>query len=59
MGAPIPDHVSELLTRGRLADNGRMHELLGITPNTSTVEVLDQLYRWPSVIRQPARVQVA
>jgi UDP-glucose 4-epimerase len=58
-GAPIPDHVSEVFHRGRLADNGRMHELLGIVPETRTTDVIDRLYDWPSVIRQPARIQVA
>jgi UDP-glucose 4-epimerase len=58
-GAPIPDHVAEVLHRGRLADNGRMRELLGVQPETSTIDVIDRLYRWPSVIRQPARLQVA
>ena len=58
-GAPIPDHVAEALTRGRLADNGRMEELLGISAGVSTVEVIDQLYHWPSVVRRPARVPAA
>jgi len=58
-GAPIPDHVSEALTRGRLADNGRMQALLGMTPDTSTTEVIDHLYRWPRVIRKQARVHAA
>ncbi len=58
-GAPIPEHVGEVLTRGRLADNGRMRELLGIAAETTTSEVIDHLYRWPSVVRQPAQVQVA
>lgn len=58
-GAPIPDHVAETLHRGRLADNHRMGSLLGIEPETSTVEVIDRLYHWPSVIRHPARLQVA
>ena len=58
-GAPIPDHVAEVLHRGRLADNGRMRELLGVDAETTTVEVIDRLYHWPSIIRQPARVQVA
>ncbi|CAN5599233.1 hypothetical protein BH24ACT5_BH24ACT5_06880 [soil metagenome] len=31
-GAPIPEHVLELLHRGRLADNSRMRELLGFAP---------------------------
>lgn len=58
-GAPIPDHVAELMHRGRLADNGRAAELLGVTPTTTTTDVIDRLYHWPSIIRQPARVQVA
>ena len=59
LGAPIPDHVSETLHRGRLADNRLMRSLLGFQPESSTTEVIDRLYHWPSVIRQPARVQVA
>jgi UDP-glucose 4-epimerase len=58
-GAPIPDHVAETLHRGRLADNGRMRDALGVEPETTTVEVIDRLYHWPSIIRQPARLQVA
>jgi UDP-glucose 4-epimerase len=58
-GAPIPDHVQETLHRGRLADNGRMAELLGFTVTGTTVEVIDKLYEWPSVVHTPARKQVA
>jgi UDP-glucose 4-epimerase len=58
-GAPIPDHVLETLHRGRLADNGRMDELLGLTVPTSTSEVIDKLYAWPSVVHVPAKKQVA
>lgn len=58
-GAPIPDHVHELLRRGRLADEGRMQELLGITAESSTPDVIDRLYHWPSIIRMPPRVKVA
>jgi len=58
-GAPIPDHVAEALHRGRLADNGAMRDVLGIVPEASTIEVIDRLYNWPSIIRRPARVQVA
>ncbi len=58
-GAPVPDHIAEMLHRGRLADNGRMAELLGMQPGSTTVEVIDRLYGWPSIIRTPARVQVA
>jgi UDP-glucose 4-epimerase len=58
-GAPIPDHIAETLMRGRLADNGRMRELLGVVPEQTTPEVIDSLYGWPSIIRHPARRQVA
>jgi len=58
-GAPIPDHVAELLIHGRLADNGRMRELLDVVPEQTTPQVIDDLYGWPSVIRRPARKQVA
>ena len=58
-GAPVPDHVHELLVHGRLADNGRMRELLGFFPEETTPEVIDSLYGWPGVIRRPARKQVA
>jgi UDP-glucose 4-epimerase len=59
LGAPIPDHVSEALHRGRLADNSAMRDLIGIVPETTTIEVVDRLYHWPSIIRHPARIQVA
>jgi len=58
-GAPVPDHVFETITRGRLADNGRMRELLGVVPEQTTPDVIDSLYSWPSVVRRPARKQVA
>ena len=58
-GAPIPEHVLETLHRGRLADNTRMAELLGFAASGTTVEVIDKLYAWPSVVHVPARKQVA
>ena len=58
-GAPIPDHILELLIHGRLADNGRMGDLLGVVPEQTTPQVIDDLYGWPSVIRHPAQRQVA
>jgi UDP-glucose 4-epimerase len=51
-GAPIPDHVLELLHRGRLADGSRARELLGFEPAVTTSDVIDQVYRWPSVIHR-------
>lgn len=55
LGAPVPDHIVEMMHRGRLADNTRMRELLGFVSETTTVDVIDRLYAWPSVIRVPAR----
>jgi UDP-glucose 4-epimerase len=51
LGAPIPDHVLELIHRGRLADGGRIEDLLGITPLASTPEVIDRLHAWETVVR--------
>lgn len=48
-GAPLPDHVRELLTRGRGADLGRIEAALGSGPRYSTVEVLKDLYEWAPV----------
>jgi UDP-glucose 4-epimerase len=59
LGAPIPDHVHELLHRGRLADGSAMRSILGITTDAGTVDVIDGLYRWPSIVRRPAQRQVA
>ena len=50
-GAPIPDHVVELMHRGRLADGAKALEQLGFSPALSTPEVIDHLYAWESVVR--------
>ena len=54
-GAPVPDHVLEMMHRGRLADGGRALEVLGVAPTNTTREVIDKLYSWPSVVHMPAR----
>jgi UDP-glucose 4-epimerase len=59
LGAPVPQHLLELMHRGRLADGRRAQELLGLSPRMSTSQVIDELYRWPSVVRQPPRVDWA
>jgi len=51
LGAPIPEHVLELLQHGRLADTSAAADLLGLVPVASTREVIDRLYTWPSVVR--------
>ena len=59
LGAPIPDHVLELMHRGRLADGSRMPDLLGFAPMASTPEVIDRLHSWESVVRVAPRQAVA
>lgn len=49
LGAPLPDHVQELLTRGRLADGSAAPDLLGIAPAWSTADVIRDLYEWAQV----------
>lgn len=58
-GAPIPDHVGELLAHGRLAASNEASHLLRFAPSHTTTEVIARMYRWPSVERVPARRQVA
>jgi hypothetical protein len=53
LGAPIPDHVQELMHRGRLAHGGAAQELLGFTPAAPASEVIDRLFKWESVVRLP------
>lgn len=51
LGAPVPGHVHELLTKGRLADGSAAAELLGTSPVWSTDQVLDALYAWAPITR--------
>jgi len=48
-GAPVPDHVVELLRRGRSADGGRFERELGFDVARSTPEVIRDLYEWAPV----------
>jgi UDP-glucose 4-epimerase len=52
-GAPLPDHVMELIHRGRLADGTRLRHTLGITPRVSTQEAVDRLFEWETIVRVP------
>jgi UDP-glucose 4-epimerase len=58
-GSPIPEHVVEMMHRGRLADGSHAAQALRFAPVTSTAEIIDKLYSWPSVIHRPARREVA
>lgn len=48
-GAPVPDHVTELLRRGRSADASRIGTELGFELAYSTPEVVRDLYEWAPV----------
>lgn len=54
LGAPLPGHVRELLTRGRVADGSSCRELLGVEPGWSTVDVVRDVYEWAEVTYLPA-----
>lgn len=49
VGAPLPEHVRELLVRGRCADGSLAEEVLGVAPVRSTPDVLKELYEWAPV----------
>lgn len=59
VGAPVPDHVVEMLRHGRLAHASDNAHLIHFAPRHSTHEVIERLYEWPSVVRVPAARQVA
>jgi len=54
LGAPVPEHVMELIHRGRLADGSRLSSALGFAPRVTTPEVSDRLYKWDAIVRIPA-----
>lgn len=58
-GSPIPQHLVEMFHRGRLADGTRAREVLDLGEFTTTSDVIDQLYSWPSIIHVPARKAAA
>jgi UDP-glucose 4-epimerase len=58
-GAPIPEHVMELIHHGRLADGARLPEVLGVAPKIATVDVIDRLFNWEGVIRVPPSTRAA
>jgi len=48
-GAPVPQHVVELLTRGRAADGSRALDVLGLGPLRATRDVCHELFEWATV----------
>jgi UDP-glucose 4-epimerase len=51
LGAPIPDHVVELLTRGRLVEASNVGDELGIPEPQSAAQVIAALYSWEQITR--------
>lgn len=48
-GSPLPEHLRELLVRGRTADGSRCGEALGVMPRWDTAEVVKDLFQWAGV----------
>ena len=45
----VPDHLLEMLRRGRAADGHRAVADLGLTPEHSTVDVVKAVFEWAPV----------
>ncbi len=54
-GAPVPEHVMEVLHNGRRATSERCGQLLGWEPTHSTTDVIDSLFTWEGVVRVPPK----
>lgn len=54
-GAPVPDHVMEVLHRGRRGSSSRCQPLLDWEPRMSTEDVIDSLFSWEGVVRIPPK----
>lgn len=54
-GAPVPEHVMEVLHNGRRATSERCGPLLGWEPTHSTNDVIDSLFTWEGVVRVPPK----
>jgi hypothetical protein len=50
VGAPLPTHVVELLTRGRGADGALGREVLGLAPARATEAIVRDLYEWAEIV---------
>ncbi len=57
LGAPVPDHVVELLRRGRGADTSLAREVLEQPPVLSVEAVVRQVYDWETVRHGLARAE--
>jgi UDP-glucose 4-epimerase len=49
LGAPVPDHLVELLRRGRAADGHHAVAALGLVPEHATTDVVKAVFEWAPV----------
>jgi len=54
-GAPVPEHVMEVLHHGRRATSDRCESLLDWNPEIATNDVIDSLFSWEGVVRVPPK----
>jgi UDP-glucose 4-epimerase len=54
-GAPLPEHLYELLTRGRAADTHALRAVLRMQPRYTTEDVVKDLFEWATVTHLPGR----
>ena len=54
-GAPVPEHVMEVLHHGRRGSSSRCRQALGWEPEMSTQSVIDSLFTWEGVVRVPPK----
>jgi UDP-glucose 4-epimerase len=52
LGSPVPDHVVELLRRGRLADGRRAARALKVRPGRDARAVVEDLFDWAPPARR-------
>ncbi len=48
-GAPLPDHVCEMIVRGRTADGGRCGRVLAVAPTRSTRDIVTEIHEQTGV----------
>jgi UDP-glucose 4-epimerase len=58
-GAPVPQHIVELLTRGRAGDGTKAVEVLGLDALRPTQEVCTELFEWATVTPLRAGAPIA
>ena len=59
LGSPLPDHVRELLVRGRSADGSSARSALGVEPRHTTADIVRELYEWGELAHLPVAQEAA